>query len=72
MPPTMPISFMPGRRRTRLWLLRIHQDKGHAAGLAAAVHPRVVGRLLHDHVPCLEMHLVSSSSISISPDMMIA
>src|SRR5258707_8740780 len=39
-----------------LRLLRIHQDERDAAGLLAAVHPRMVRRLLHDDVAGLEVH----------------
>src|SRR6266702_8373416 len=48
------INLRPGGI-ARSGLLRVHQDEGDPAGLAAAVHPGVVGRLLHDHVARLEM-----------------
>jgi hypothetical protein len=28
----------------------VNEDKGDAAGLAAAVDPRVIGALLHEHI----------------------
>src|SRR5262249_32614301 len=41
----------------RLRLLRVDQDERDAARLVAAVHPRVIGRLLHHDVAGFQMHL---------------
>src|SRR5262249_15168704 len=38
-------------------LLRVHQHKENTTRLLAAIDPGVVGRLLHDHVPRLQMHV---------------
>jgi len=47
--------------------LRIDEHEGDAAHFFAAVDPGMVGALLYQHVAGLQMDLVSSSSMSISP-----
>src|SRR5262245_45257573 len=43
-----------GSRHSRL--LRINKQEGDAAGLGAAIDPRVIGALLHEHVAGLEVN----------------
>src|SRR5215467_4136687 len=52
-----PSTASPANTGTPSRLLRVHQHKENTTRLLAAIDPGVVGRLLHDHVARLQMHV---------------